>query len=104
MPGMPTEAPAKRVQMPKTNPGGMEGFVVPARVPRVPDRVQIGPIGIPMDEFCALVEAALTTTPIRPDGDPRARLIERITNHGTILRPDGAVLINLDPPAHAEVR
>ena len=94
---MPTEAHAKRVPMPKTNPGGMEGYVVPARVPRVHDRVQIGPIGIPMDEFCALVEAALTETPVRP-GDPREALIDRIVHHGTLLRPDGAVLINLDPP------
>ncbi len=83
--------------MPKTNPGGMEAHIVPSRVPRVYDRVQMGPIGMPMEEFCALVEMALTTTPMTND-DPRVALLERIDVRMCSPRDDGAILIRLRHP------
>jgi hypothetical protein len=79
-------------------PGGMEAHVHTVPVPHVQDRVIIGPIEIPMREFCELVEHVLTATPLKPN-DSRARLLDRLENNVTRTGITGRQVVILDQPA-----
>lgn len=87
------------ISLPNTTPGGMDAHVHSVPVPGVDDRVVIGPIIMPMAEFCALVEHVLTSAPIKAE-DPRTALVERLqqnlihTGEGK-----GRRMVVLDKPA-----
>lgn len=68
---------SKTLDLPNTLPGGMVAHVHTVPVPVVDDRVIIGPIEMPMREFCLLVEHVLTATKFKPN-DPRRALREGI--------------------------
>lgn len=86
------------VHLPNTLPGGMTAHVHTVPVPTVDDRVILGPITMPMREFCAMVEHVLTVTPLKAD-DPRARLLDRLQNNTVRTGLAGDRLAILEQPA-----
>lgn len=68
---------SKILNMPESTPGGMEAHVHVVPVPEVDDRVILGPITIPMGEFCALVRHVLTDGPLH-DKDKRVALVDAV--------------------------
>ncbi len=68
-------APLHTIHLADAEPGGMECRLVPARTPGVEDRVVIGPITMPMSDFCRLVVHVMTATPVRQDDTDARRSI-----------------------------
>lgn len=65
------------LSLPNTRPGGMEAHVHTVPVPVVDDRVIIGPIEMPMREFCELVKYVIKASPLK-ENDPRIGLVEHV--------------------------
>ncbi len=86
------------IHLPKTNPGGMDAWIAKSRVPGCFDKVMVGPIAIPMDEFCRLMELALSESAMSAE-DPRVRVLSRL-NAAPVYDGDGR--IQLEPPAPTE--
>ena len=84
------------IELPNTVPGGMSASVNFSPIPYVDDRVEIGPLVMPMREFCALVEHVLTCAPLK-DGDPRERLLAHVDGHVLNIGPRGQRSVSLCP-------
>lgn len=83
------------IELPNTTPGGMSAHVHYSPVPYVDDRVVIGPLTMPMREFCMLVEHVMTCSPLK-DTDPRAWMLSRLSGNVLYIRPDGTRTVVLD--------
>ncbi len=79
------------IHLPMTKPGGMDAYAYAAPVPGVEDRVVIGPIDMPVSEFCEVVRMALCARPLHAT-DARYKLIHDVketTFYGPVLLKTG---------------